>query len=248
MNQYSNFAYVYDRLMEDVDYGGWVQYIEDIFKLENQSPIKILELACGTGNVTIPLSKKGYQLTAVDISQDMLSVAVNKASDAGEKILFLQQDMRKLELEGEGFDSVLCLCDGINYITEAQDLFSVFKMVYEILKKDGLFIFDISSYYKLKNILGVNTYGENLGDLCYLWENYFDDEAGTIEMDLTFFMEEGDLYRKIEEYHLQKAYHVKEINAILIEAGFDDITVFEAFEFTKPHSKSERIFFKIKKR
>jgi len=247
MNQYSDFAYVYDRLMEDVDYLGWVEYILKIFNREGISPKKLLELACGTGSITIPLSRKGYELTAVDISEDMLSVAANKASEAQEKIMFIQQDMRELELEGEDFDSVLCLCDGINYITEDEELRAVFDSIYGLLKQEGIFVFDVSSYYKLKNILGANTYGENFGDLCYLWENYFDEATNTVEMDLTFFIQEGALFRKIEEFHLQRAYLIEEIVEILKFAGFSSISTFDAFSFYKPNNKSERIFFVVKK-
>lgn len=247
MDQYSNFAYVYDRLMEDVDYDGWVDYIEGLLKLENHKPKRILELACGTGNITIPLSKRGYEIMGVDISQDMLSVADDKASEAGERIIFLEQDMRELEVEDGGYDCVLCLCDGINYVTEVEDLHKVFHLVYESLSQEGLFIFDVSSYYKLKNILGENTFGENLGDLCYLWENYFNEDTDTIEMDLTLFIQEGRLFKKMEEYHLQRAYRVEELTAALKKAGFNNITSYNAFEYKEPKEESERIFFLVKK-
>lgn len=247
MNQYSNFAYVYDRLMEDVDYKGWVEYIEALFQLRKLKPKRILELACGTGNITIPLSKKGYEILGVDISQDMLMVASDKASEAGEKIIFLEKDMRELELEGGGYDCVLCLCDGINYIAEDEDLLKVFHSVYQSLGQEGIFIFDVSSYYKLKHILGENTYGENLGDLCYLWQNYFDEDTNTVEMDLTLFLQEGKLYKKVEEFHLQRAYRTEELTEALKVVGFTDITPFAAFELEIPDEDSERIFFLAKK-
>ncbi len=247
MDQYSSFAYVYDRLMADVDYSEWVMYIEELFKSEGLAPKKILELACGTGNITIPLSLKGYDVTASDISEDMLMVAADKAAEAQARILFLQQDMRELELEEESFDTVLCLCDGMNYIVEDAELLKVFSFVHRLLRPEGAFIFDISSYYKLKKVLGNNTFGENLGDLCYLWENYFDEDANTVEMDLTFFIEENTLFKKMEEFHLQRAYQVEEIIGLLNKAGFIDISVLEAFGFNPPNKESERIFFKIKK-
>ncbi len=247
MDQYGSFAYVYDSLMTDVDYQQWVVYIEALFKREGLAPKKILELACGTGNITIPLSLRGYDMTASDISEDMLMVAADKAAESQARILFLQQDMRELEVENQTFDSVLCLCDGINYIVEESELLKVFSSVHKLLSPEGVFIFDISSYFKLKNILGNNTFGENLGDLCYLWENYFDEETDTVEMDLTLFIESDALFKKVEEFHLQKAYHSEEIIALLKEAGFRDISVYEAFKLSSPVENSERIFFKVKK-
>ena len=243
--QYGGFAYIYDRLMEDVDYGAWANYVEELMTNDNRKPKKILELACGTGNITIPLSNKGYRLTGVDISEDMLMVAKNKAIDSNQNVLFIQQDMVELEFD-EKFDCVLAMCDGINYITEEIDLDKVFHNVYEVLEKDGLFIFDISSYYKLKHILGDNTFGENLEDLCYLWENYFNEDERIIEMNLTFFIQEGSLYRKEEEYHIQRAYEIDEIMNLL-NRNFKEIRVLDGFSLDAPKNNSERVFFIAKK-
>lgn len=246
MNQYSNFAYVYDRLMEDVDYKGWVEYIEALFQHLKLRPKRILELACGTGNITIPLSKKGYDILGADISPDMLMVASHKAAEAGEKIVFIERDMRELELRG-GYDCVLCLCDGINYITEDEGLYKVFRSAYQSLGQDGAFIFDVSTHYKLKYILGENTFGENLGDVCYLWENFFDERTNTAEMDLTIFLQEGKLFKKFEEFHLQRAYKLEELISALRSAGFTEITCFDAFKFEMPEEHSERVFFLARK-
>ncbi|ABW19543.1 class I SAM-dependent DNA methyltransferase [Alkaliphilus oremlandii] len=243
--QYGGFAYIYDRLMEDVDYGAWANYVEELMTNDNRKPKKILELACGTGNITIPLANKGYRLTGVDISEDMLMVAKNKAIDSNQNVLFIQQDMVELEFD-EKFDCVLAMCDGINYITEEIDLDKVFHNVYEVLEKDGLFIFDISSYYKLKHILGDNTFGENLEDLCYLWENYFNEDERIIEMNLTFFIQEGSLYRKEEEYHIQRAYEIDEIMNLL-NRNFKEIRVLDGFSLDAPKNNSERVFFIAKK-
>jgi len=244
--QYGGFAYLYDRLMEDVDYGEWANYVEKIMLEEDNKPHKILELACGTGNITIPLAGKGYNITGLDISQDMLMVAKDKALEKNMDILFIQQDMIDLELE-EKFDCVLSMCDGMNYIIDENDLTQVFQRVYNTLEDEGVFIFDISSYYKIKNILGNNTFGENLDDVCYLWENYFDEESNTIEMELTFFIQDGKYYKKEEEYHIQRAYKLEEITNVLNRLDFKDIRIYEGFNFNKPKRNSERIFFVAKK-
>ncbi len=241
-NQYSDFAYVYDRLMEDVDYNGWVNYIEEIFQRQNLAPNKILELACGTGNITIPLAKKGYAVKAVDISQDMLMVAKDKALKEGTDIFFIQQDMTQLDLEGK-FDAVLCMCDGINYIIEEEELLSLFKTIHNHLTENGILVFDISSYYKLQNILGNNTFGENQEDLCYLWENFFDESTDLLEMNLTFFIQEKNLYRKFEEFHQQRAFHNLELINLLKTAGFNTVESYDGFNFSKPLDNSQRVFF-----
>ncbi|QXM05579.1 class I SAM-dependent DNA methyltransferase [Crassaminicella indica] len=246
MNSYSAFAYVYDQLMDDVDYIGWVDYLEEIFKRYNKRPKNIVELACGTGNITNILAKRGYNLIGVDISEDMLFVAQEKARAMGVDVIYLNHDMRELFLPSE-LDSILCICDGINYIIDEKDLLNVFSSVYNHLKDKGLFIFDISSYYKLSNILGNNTYAENFQEVSYIWENYFDEEQATCDFDLTIFIKEGDLYKKHEESHCQRAYKENEIIEKLKEVGFHKIETFEAFTFSKPKNKSERIYFVCEK-
>ncbi len=246
VEQYGGFAYLYDRLMEDVDYIEWANYIEKIMIQENKKPHKILELACGTGNITIQLANKGYDVIGLDISQDMLMVAKDKSLRNNKNILFIEQDMIELELD-EKFDCVLSMCDGINYIVDEDDLAQVFKNVYDALEDEGIFIFDISSHYKIKNILGNNIFGENLEDVCYLWQNYFDEDSNIIEMELTFFIQEGKYYKKEEEYHAQRAYEVDEIIHILNEQHFKDIKVYDGFNFDLPKNNSERIFFVVKK-
>ncbi len=139
-SQYKGFAYIYDRLMEDVDYQLWVNYIEQIINNNTNKVNKILELACGTGNITIPIAKKGYNITGVDISDDMLMIAKNKSVENNLNILFINQDMVNLQLK-EKFDCVLIMCDGINYIRDEDDLLQLFQRVYNILEDDGLFIF-----------------------------------------------------------------------------------------------------------
>lgn len=246
VEQYGKFAYIYDELMQDVDYLKWANYVEEIIIENNSECKKILELACGTGNVTIPMAQKGYNIVGVDISQDMLTIAKNKSIEKNLNLLFIEQNMVELKLK-EKFDTILSMCDGMNYITDINDLIQVFQNAYDVLEDEGLFVFDISSYYKIKNILGNNTFGENLDDLSYMWENYFDEESSIINMDLTFFIKDGKYYRKEEEYHVQKAYKEKEIIEELAKIGFKEIEVYDGFTFNKSKNDSERVFFKAKK-
>ncbi|KAB3529826.1 class I SAM-dependent DNA methyltransferase [Alkaliphilus serpentinus] len=240
--QYAEFAYLYDRLMEEVDYRHWCSFIEELLPNIKKSQV-ILELACGTGNLTLALAERGYKIIGVDISEDMLAVAKDKLFGFGyDDILLIQQDIVNLEINGF-FDNILCACDGINYIIDTNDLIKMFKKVKNHLSEGGTFLFDISSLYKLKNTIGNNTFGENLGDLCYLWENYFDDENMLVEMDIAFFMQEGSLYRKYEEQHIQRAYSEKEIMEALKLAGFNKVIVYGDFKKKPPTNESERLFF-----
>ena len=231
MEQYRDFAFVYDELMNEVDYNGWVKYIEDIIKNENAQVQNILELACGTGNLTIPLTKKNYDIAGIDISEEMLSVAREKAEKEGVELVLLQQDIAELDFDVPNLDCILCACDGFNYLTYDDELESVFEKSYELLKDDGVFIFDISSYYKLSTILGNNMYVENREDVAYMWQNYFDSEENVVEMELAFFIKEEDgRFTRFEEVHQQRAYTEKEVLKMLKKAGFTNAVQSEDVE------------------
>ncbi|NBG89488.1 class I SAM-dependent DNA methyltransferase [Isachenkonia alkalipeptolytica] len=246
--EYGYLAKIYDQLMKEVDYKEWASFIEKCIKKNNSTKRnKLLELACGTGNVTIPLAKKGYEITAMDRSIEMLSQAQQKAMESNLHLKFYQQDMLNLEID-EDFDTILCLCDGINYILDPEDLKVFFQKVYSLLKERGVFIFDISTFYKLKYILGENTYGEDLGDIIYLWENYFCEEEETVEMDLTFFqLSKEGLYEKHKEFHVQKAYHREVLDSLLKKTGFSTVDMYHELRDSPPRENSQRIFFVCQK-
>jgi predicted TPR repeat methyltransferase len=249
MNQYKDFAFIYDELMNEVDYNGWVDYIENIIKSENAEVKNILELACGTGNLTIPLTKKNYDIAGIDISEEMLSVAREKGEEEGVDLVLLQQDIAELDFDVPNLDCILYACDGFNYITYDEDLENVFAKSYELLKNEGLFIFDISSFYKLSTVLGNNMYGENREDIAYMWQNYFDEIDNLVEMELAFFIrdEEDERFDRFEETHLQRAYKEEEVIALLKKVGFENIKTYGDFTFESPKKDSERIFFVCKK-
>lgn len=255
MEQYGSFAYIYDELMDDVDYEKWVEHIENIIKYKNVKVKNILELACGTGNITLPLAKKGYDIAGIDISEEMLDVAFNKSEKMQIPLVLLQQDIIDLDFDLYDLDCVLSACDGFNYITSPNDLKKIFAKVYELLKKGGIFIFDISSYYKIKNILGNNFMGESREELSYMWTNTYDDETQLIDMDLDFFVkievddeEEDNVYERYRERHQQRAYKEYEIKNMLEELGFEEIDVFGDFTMKESKEDSERIFFSAIKR
>lgn len=246
MESYNEFAPYYDLLMEDVDYDRWSEYALEIAEHFLVRPEKILDVACGTGNITIPLSRKGYKVWGLDISPDMLSIAENKARAAKLKIKFLNQDMQNIKIN-ESFDCVLCMCDGINYILEEEGLRSFFKAAYDRLPDKGIFIFDISSYNKIRYTLGNNCFYNEKNNIHYIWNNNFNEEDDTVDMDLVFFVPKGNLFRKFEEHHVQKAYRNEEMIGLLKETGFSKVEAFDAFSFNKPKEESERVFFAAQK-
>jgi ubiquinone/menaquinone biosynthesis C-methylase UbiE len=243
MSSYRDFAAVYDRLMhEDIDYNAWADYLEAIFKRYEKTPRLICDLACGTGNVTLPLAQRGYEMIGVDRSFDMLAIAREKAADKKQDILFLQQDMTKLDLYGT-VDVMLCMIDGLNYILLPSQLLALFKRVKTcFLEQDGLFVFDISTRHKLSHTLGSNTFIYNEPDVFYTWQNRY--RAPLCDMLLTFFVrQEGGWYKRFEERHLQHAYSNAQICALLFEAGFEKVDLFDALSFETPKKGSERVFF-----
>lgn len=246
MESYLHLAEYYDLLMDDVDYDDWCNFIEQIFDEYHNKPKSILDTACGTGNISIPMSLKGYPVWGVDISEEMLTIAESKARNTKQNIKFIKQNMTELTLN-KSFDAVLCMCDGVNYIVEEEDLSRYFRLVHSMLNKKGVFIFDVSSSYKLSQILGNNTLFQEKEKYCYVWENTYFEEDEVLEMRLNFFIPVGDLYRRMEEYHVQRAYSIEYLKSKLSEAGFVHINFYDDLKLEKPTNKSERIFFSAQK-
>lgn len=244
---YQNFAFIYDQFMENVQYQDWADFVEEVLNSNEIKGDKILELACGTGNVTGLLRKKGYDMTGIDISEDMLTIAQEKSYENNLKIKYLKQDMRTLNLNKSKYDAVVSFCDGINYIIEEEDLGAVFENVYKHLNDEGIFIFDISTEYKLKNTLGQNTFAETSEDSAYIWENYYDERTRILEFDLNIFIEEDEMYTRHFESHRQKAHRSDELCSKLEEIGFKNIKVYGSIDFSPEKEDSERIYICVQK-
>lgn len=239
---YDGLANIYDRLMTDINYSSYADYIENIFKSNNIKPSLILDLGCGTGSFCLEMSKRGYEMIGVDISVDMLCRAKQKADDDGQDILFLNQNMVEFELYGT-VDVIVSLTDSINYITSIKDLKKLFNLVKNYLNPGGLFVFDINSVYKFKNILADNIYYNIQDDLCYIWKNSFDEVKKLCEFDLTFFVKEGDMYKRFDEVHMERAYSIQELKELLEYSKIELIGVFDSLSTCFPEETSERIFF-----
>jgi len=239
MKSYEDFALIYDQLMRDINYKEWFDYIQKLMSKYDIKPEKVLEMACGTGNLTEHLCRSGYDVTCFDLSEDMLSIAYDKLRSY-KNLLILKQNMVDFQINNN-YDAVISICDSINYITEPGDLLKVFNNVYSHLKEGGIFIFDINSYYKLSNIIGNNTFVEENDDVFYVWENCFNEEDNLCEFYLNFFIKEKELYRRSEEVHIERAYREEEILSALKEAKFKNIEIFDGLTLNKSHEESERI-------
>ncbi len=243
MNSYADFAYIYDKLMRgDVDYERWADYIENIFSRYGKNPSLVCDLACGTGNITIPLARRGYDMTGIDVSGDMLNAARKKAGELD--ILFLNQNMASLDLYGT-MDAFTCMIDGINYIISPKSLLDMLiKIKTCFLEPGGIVIFDISTRHKLKNVIGSETFIHSERDIFYAWRNKYIEGRDLSDMLLTFFVrEKRGGYRRFEERHLQRAYTERQIRSVLKRAGFEHTDVYDELTFEPPRADSERIVF-----
>ncbi|MCR4436381.1 MAG: class I SAM-dependent methyltransferase [Clostridiales bacterium] len=244
---YTDFAHIYDRLMYDVDYGTWADYIEGIFHKNGLKPSLLLDLGCGTGSFCIEMAKRGYDMIGIDLSNEMLWCAKQKSVQENLDILFLNQDMTRFELYGT-VDAVVCLMDSLNYITDKRGLKRVFKLVENYLNPGGLFIFDVNTVYKFENILKDNIFFEIGDDITYIWENHYDRKRKICRFDLTFFVKEGQAYRKFEETHFERAFSADELKKIISESGLELAGILDEMSF---HSfsakKSKRAFFVCRK-
>lgn len=243
MEAYSSFAQVYDLFMDNVPYEEWSTYLIGILKEYGVEDGLVLDLGCGTGKMTRILEKAGYDMVGIDYSEDMLGIAREQQfEDADSSILYLLQDMRELELDGT-VRAVVSICDSMNYILEDEELEQVFRSVNRYLDPKGMFLFDLNTLYKYRDMLGETTISENREEGSFIWDNYFDEEEMVNEYDLTLFIrEKGDLYRKYEETHFQRAYTLERVKELLEKAGMEFVAAYDAFTKEPVKETSERIY------
>ena len=241
VNQYGEFAHCYDRMMSSVDYKTWVNYLESF--LREYGAHTVLDAACGTGKIAVALAKDGYTMTGSDISEDMLMEARKYSLENGLRFLpFICQNMTDLSVH-RPLDAVISTCDGVNYLTTHKDVSHFFSSAYRCLKPGGLLLFDISSEYKLQNILGNETFTEITDDYVYIWNNAYDPVSRLIDMELTFFVKKGDTYTRFSEEHIQRAHSVDELRELLINAGFSIEGIYQAFTRDEAGAECDRIQF-----
>lgn len=241
MSIYSEFASVYDMMQYDVDYDFWIEGIIKIAKANNSNAKTMLELACGTGTLAIGLAKKGFLTEGIDISEDMLTIAQTKAYECGAKIRFYNQDMIHFNTK-KRYDVIFCMCDGMNYVIDDDEMKKVFSNISSHLNPEGVLIFDLSSKYKLSEVIGNHTFAETFEHEAYIWENEYEAEQNLLRFSLTLFKDDGGGYIRHEENHVQRAYEIDEILA-LASANFDTTRIMDGDTFDAPHEKSNRLCF-----
>lgn len=245
---YTGFAEVYDKLMGDVNYDTWADFYVQLMAAFGIRTGKVCECACGTGGLTIPLYKRGFHMTGVDLSQDMLWIAAQKAREQGIAIPFVRQDMRQLRLH-RPMDAVLATCDGVNYLLEDGDVAQFFDAAWKALRPGGGLFFDVSTPYKLKHALGNQVICEDLEDVTYMWQNRFNEKTGVIDMHLCIFVKQKDgSYRRIDEEQKQRAHTLQNLSNLLYDAGFERVYVYGNGTVTDPKPTEQRWHFAAIKR
>ena len=240
---YGSFAYVYDKFMDNVPYEKWSEYVQSLLKEYGIEEGLVLDLGCGTGSLTELLADAGYDMIGVDLSPDMLDIAMEKREHSGNSILYLLQDMREFELYGT-VRAVVSICDSMNYLPEEEDFLQTLRLVNNYLDPQGIFIFDFNTEYKYREVLGNQVIAEDRDECSFIWENYYNHTSMINEYELTLFVredEEASLYRKYQESHFQKAYTLREMRGLLEKAGLKFVAAYDAYTKKAPMYTSERI-------
>lgn len=245
---YESVAGMYDRVNADIDYKAWADFFDRCFeRYMTKKPEIILDLACGTGRMTMELCRRGYDMIGADRSEDMLSVAFERMYDEGMsgKILYLCQDMRSFELYGT-VDVVCCCLDSVNYLLSEKDLRECFLTVHNYLNPDGLFLFDVNTPYKFENIYSDNSYvlesEDDDGLLSYCgWQNEYDRESRICNFYLSVFTEDADgRYVRTDEVQKERCYDEPTVRRLLTESGFELEGIYGGFDFSEPLEDTQR--------
>ena len=239
MEAYNGFAKVYDQLMDDFDYPAWAAYCLELLDEAGVQPGEICDCACGTGNMTLEFARQGVRVIGADISREMLELAAQKARQSGVRAQFVCQDMCALTLPHPS-DAIVCACDGVNYLTGDGRVRAFFAAARRALRPGGALVFDISTPYKLRQVMGDSFFGEERDEVAYLWQNL--REGDVLVMDLTFFIREEDgRYRRVVEKHRQRAHEPQNLARLLEESGFTDVRIYGDRTFDAPGPEEMRV-------
>lgn len=246
MSGYECFADYYDELTANVEYRKIAEYILKILGINNHNPGKVVDLACGTGSLTLELAQMGVDVIGVDSSCDMLSVARNKALEYDNNIFFICQRMQDLEL-GEQVDTIICTLDSINHLEKKEDVQKTFEKVSKNLKKGAYFIFDVNTIYKHDFILANNTFVYETERVFCVWQNSLDEKNHRVFINLDFFEKKDGVYFRNSEEFFENAYREEEIEHMLKKANLEIIDKYDDMTFGSSVEKSERIFYVTRK-
>lgn len=244
---YDLLAPFYDKFNGgDINYSDWADFIEKIINKHYLvgKPELVLDLGCGTGSMTLELAKRGYDMTGIDYSAEMLGIAGSRAAAecVSDKMLWLMQDMRSFELYGT-VDVAVCCLDGINHLTGSGDLDKTFDLVHNYLIPDGLFIFDINGKYKFENVYADRSYVIENEDAVCIWQNYYNSKSKLCDFYITLFREGSDgRYERYDEIQRERMYTLRSVKAALKRNSLEFIGAWESFGFDEASDGSERIY------
>ncbi len=239
MSGYGDFAAFYDALTADVDYAAWADYLLAVFKHHGGAYTQLLDLACGSGSLSLALAARGVDVIGVDGSQDMLAVACEKAEDFGVDGMFLCQDMRELDLYGT-VDGAVCMLDSLSHICETAEVAEVLRRLGLFIAPDGLLVFDVNTPYKHREVLGDNAFVFEEEEFVCVWRNHFSSARCEVTMQLDFFLREDGVYRRYTDEVKERAYALPTWKKLLADAGFDLLAVYDERVFTSPADDAQR--------
>ena len=245
MNAYQNLAASYDRLTNDVDYESWVDFAHAILEKEGLKPRTVADLACGTGSTTRILARRGYQVTAVDLSEEMLTEAMDKCADLEQLPVFVHQNLARLRLP-RAVDMAVCFLDSLDYILDPADCAAAIRQTYKALNPGGIFIFDVNTPEKLRAMDGQVFLDED-DDVYCVWRGEFDEETNICSYGMDLFQRQGETWLRSFEEHREYAYSIGQLKGFLKDAGFTRIEVYADRQFTAPREGEQRIWFKARK-
>ena len=245
MNAYGALAASYDRLTNDVDYGAWVDFAHAILEKEGLKPRTVADLACGTGSATRILAERGYQVTAVDLSEDMLTEAMDKCSDLENLPTFVHQNLAELRLP-RAVDMAVCCLDSLDYILDPEDCAAAIWQTYRALNPGGIFIFDVNTPEKLRAMDGQGFLDEDDDGYC-VWRGEFDEERNICSYGMDLFQRRGEGWLRSFEEHQEYAYSIGQLTRYLKDAGFTRIEVYADRCFCAPREGEQRVWFKARK-
>lgn len=239
MRAFETFALIYDQVMDDSLYDDWLTFT--LRHLNGQK--RLLELACGTGELAIQFAKQGFEVTALDLSEEMLTVANQQAQEKQAVVQFVQADMLDLSDIGS-YEIVTCYSDSICYLADEKEVQKAFKQVYQVLKEEGIFLFDVHSLYQMDKIFPDYNYHYQTEDFAFLWESYPTEKPHSIEHFLTFFIKNGEeTFIREDELHLERTYPLETYETLLKQAGFNRVELCADFKDSEPSATSKRWFF-----
>lgn len=248
-DQFTALAPFYDELMVNVPYPDWVDYVLKLCTRFKHWPTRILDCACGTGNVSYELARRGFKVTGVDFSEEMIDVARQKTTlfeaDFGNSIppQFIQADLCTIDLERQ-FDTITCLYDSLNYITAPELLQRAFTQIRKHLRPGGLFIFDLNAVYAFEADLFTQSDHQPRKKLQYDWLAHYDRQTRLCRVEMTYrrSFDDGSIM-KFREVHCERAYSMTEIKQLLKASGWTLLECFDAYRLSPPHARTERWFF-----